>query len=319
MSTSPPSPNMDYILYSFKASLQKFTGEGGFKRLLDSSRLTLLSFLGEFESSQDEVFTKRGDAVMKTRQCLLELNRHFDTVDEIGNTLIQTFGNIIATLDEFHKCCDKMGNNEEDDFFLKFEELRSQNVQLKKLYHEFSALKLTPKRMNSAAIEDLESSFLEASRLVGSSQTGIDVHRRKVQVRQANLNRAHQSGDTQAIQDATSRLSQASNTLESVGAQHFEVVKKAMEKTHFSLEQTSMSSWSSSNVFFAQLGDLFSGLCVSTKAIANICCLIKNMQTVSKKISEEKGQALEVAHAAARNLDLQQESLDPSISTFHSS
>lgn len=310
MPISNEPPNMDYVLYSLKASLQKFTGEGGFKRLLDSSRLTLLSFLGEFESSQDEVFGKRRDAVMKTRQCLLDLNHHFDTVDEIGNTLIQTFSKIIATLNEFHKYCDKMGNDETDEFVLKFNDLRNQNAQLKKLYHEFSMLKVTPKRMNSSAVDTLESSFLEASRLVGSSQTGVDVHRRKVQVRQSELNRARNSGDTEAVEVATARLSQACNTLESVGANHFEVVKKAMETTHFALEQTSMSSWSSSNVFFSQLGDLFSGLCVSTKAIANICCLIKNMQTVSKKISEEKGQALEKFQAGARNLDSKEESIE---------
>lgn len=301
MASPPRSPNMDYLLYSFKASLQKFTGEGGFKRFLDTSRLTLLSFLGEFESSQDEVFTKRGEAVMKTRQCLIDLSHHYDTIDEIGNSLIQAFGSIVETLENFHKCCDLMENSDEDEFVLKFEDLRNQNIKLKKLFHEFSVLKLTPKRMNSSAIDALESSFLSASKLVGGSQTTVDVHRRKVQVRESDLNKAHQSGDEKAVEMAASRLSQETSILESVGAQHFESVKNAMEKTHFALEQTSMSSWSSSNVFFAQLGDLFSGLCDTTKAIANICCLIKNMQSVSKKISEEKGQALGEANPAAKN------------------
>lgn len=287
------------MLYSLKASLQKFKGERGFQRLLDTGRLTLLSFLGEFEASQDEVFSKRSEAVMKTRQCLADLNELFDAVDNISGNLVQTFGRIIQTLEEFHKCCDSElmkvsdeGVDRQDEFEIKFRELREQNVKLRQTYQEFSSLKLTPKRMNSSAMEQVEKSFLDASRIVGSSQTDLNVHRRRVQVRESDLHKAQISGDQVAVQFAQNRLQDASSVLERVGTDHLNVVKIAMDKTKFSLEQTSMASWSSSNVFFAQLGSLFVGFGDSTKAIGNICCLIKNMQSVSKRISEEKGQAL---------------------------
>lgn len=300
MSSVPSSGNMDYMLYSLKASLQKFKGERGFQRLLDTGRLTLLSFLGEFEASQDEVFTKRSEAVMRTRQCLADLNELFDTVDNLSGSLVQTFSRIIQTLEEFHQCCDSElmkasvegEMDRHDEFEVKFKELREQNAKLRQTYVEFSSLKLTPKRMNSSAMEQVEKSFLDASRIVGSSQTDLNVHRRRVQVRESDLQKAQMSGDQVAVQFAQNRVQEASRVLERVGTDHLNIVKIAMDKTKFSLEQTSMASWSSSNVFFSQLGSLFVGFGDSTRAIGNICCLIKNMQSVSKRISEEKGQAL---------------------------
>eukprot|EP00796_Vickermania_ingenoplastis_P002312 gene2312-1449_t len=306
------SGTMDSVLYSLKASLQRFRGERGFQRLLDAGRLTILSFLGEFEASQDAVFSKRAEAVMKTRQCLLDLNELFDTVDTINGTLVETFSRIIQTLEGFHKCCDveaitrteEAMMNERGEFEAKFQELRQQNAKLKESFLEFSTLKLTPKRMNHSAMEQVEQTFLDASRAVGASQTDLDVHRRRVQVREADLRRAQVSGDALETTIATRRLQEATRILEQAGTRHMDVVRRSMDNTKYALEQTSMASWSSSNVFFVQLGTLFNGFGESTKAIANTCCLIKNMQAVSKKISEEKGQALSDAQlAAARHVE----------------
>lgn len=288
-------------MYSLQASLQKFKGERGFRRLLDAGRLTFLSFFGEFQASQNEVFEKRSEAVMTTRQCLMELNDLFDAVDSLGSQLLNTFDRIIETLEVFHSCCDNEIVSCTDDeailesqraFDLQFEELRKQNALLKASYTDFSIVKSTPKRINSAAMQQVESAFLDASKLVGGSQTDLDVHRRRVQVRENDLKKVQNTGNTQEIEYARTRLRDASETLEAAGHQHLCVVREAMDSTRFALEQVAMASWSSSNVFFAQLHPLFNGFGASTRSIANICCQIKNMQSVSKRISEEKAQAL---------------------------
>lgn len=301
MDTLPKADSMDLVLYSLKASLQKYKGEGGLRRFLDTGRLNVLSFLGEFETTQDEAFTKRSEKMMKTRRCLSTLNDLFDSVDRLGSELSDVFSTIITTLHDFHQCCDNVEVVEQDDFEEKFNDLQRQNHELFRSIKEFSSLKATPKRMNCASIKQVEKCFLEASKIVGSSQTSLDVFRREVQVNEASLRKCQKSEDSVAVERALQKLENTTSAMEQLGVEHHEAVKVAMEKTTFALEQASMACWSSSNIFFSQLGDLFNGFGTSTRAIANICCLIKNMQSVSKRISEEKDQALSRAREPMRN------------------
>ncbi|CUG94459.1 Hypothetical protein, putative [Bodo saltans] len=69
-------------------------------------------------------------------------------------------------------------------------------------------------------------------------------------------------------------------------------VLEGRSKLHFSLEQCSMSTWSMYNIFFSQMTNFFDEASKESSTVSKAFASLKNMQGVSKRITEEKRQRL---------------------------
>lgn len=297
------------LLYTLGTSLERFRGANGLQHLLTTGKLSLLSLFGVFERTRDEEYKKRSAAVNETRRCLLQFVDDFEGITESTENLVRKIDRLLGTLEQFHRCCDmevddrsNVGDSDAPPLGQYFRQIREASSRLKGFLDDFSASKITCVDVTRTAIREIEKVNADMSCNVAAALTDFDRQRRRLQMKENELMHAMSratSGENPAVRYAELNYVKESEALESLGRKYIDSLGNAMTATHFALEQSSMTGWASSNVFFVQLGQLFSELSAIGKAIAANLLSIKNSQKVSHQLSEEKRRILREQRAAA--------------------
>ncbi|CAC9510167.1 conserved hypothetical protein [Leishmania infantum JPCM5] len=297
------------LLYTLGTSLERFRGANGLHHLVTTGKLSLLSLFGVFERTRDEEYEKRSAAVNETRRCLLQLVDDFEGITESTEKLARKIDGLLGTLEQFHRCCDmevdgraNAGDSDAPQVGQYFRQIREASSQLKRFLGDFSASKTTCVDVTRTAIKEIEKVNADTSCNVAAALTDFDRQRRRLQMKENEMMHAMSratSREDPAVRYAELNCVKESEALESLGRKYIDSLGNAMTATHFALEQSSMTGWASSNVFFVQLGQLFSELSAIGKAIAASLLSIKNSQKVSHQLSEEKRRILREQRAAA--------------------
>ncbi|CBZ23795.1 conserved hypothetical protein [Leishmania mexicana MHOM/GT/2001/U1103] len=297
------------LLYTLGTSLERFRGANGLQHLVTTGKLSLLSLFGVFERTRDEEYEKRSAAVNETRRCLLQLVDDFEGITESTAKLVQKVDRLLGTLEQFHCCCDmevdgraNVSGSDVPQLGQYFRQIREASSQLKGFLDDFSTSKTTCVDVTRTAIKEIEKVNTDTSCNVAAALTDFDRQRRRLQMRESEMMHAMSrstSREDPAVRYAELNCVKESEALESLGRKYIDSLGNAMTATHFALEQSSMTGWASSNVFFVQLGQLFSELSTTGKAIAAHLLSIKNSQKVSHQLSEEKRRILQEQRAAA--------------------
>ncbi|EPY40910.1 hypothetical protein AGDE_03016, partial [Angomonas deanei] len=235
---------MENLLYSLGVSLEQFKGENGFQHLLQKSKLSLLSFVGEFDRTRDVIFEKRSQSVEKTRKYVLQLDQEFSDVTQTIDKLSNQVTNIFKIMRKFHQYCDSEIEIRNDsapdsapsDFSRYFNEIEALNASLRGAARDFLSTGETVKRLNQGAINQIELLHTAAKKSVALKQTELDTLRRKVQVKQAELSKYSPYHGEYA--NCERELNIASADLEVVGDLYLRELRNAMESTQYALEQT---------------------------------------------------------------------------------
>lgn len=155
------------------------------------------------------------------------------------------------------------------------------------------------------AIRSLDQAHLEVVRQVTAAQTALDLQRRKVQNGNDGLKKLRD--EVKKMPEAHAQKSLRVMQLEQMEASHSvkveeeqqlrsefdQTVRSGLSSLHYALEQSSMSTWSVYNIFFAQMNHFFVDAGNEASEVAKAFAALKNSQGVSKRISEEKRQMLE--------------------------
>ena len=311
MSLQGTSRSIEDLLYSLVTSLERFKGVNGLQRLVTTGKLSLLSLFGEFERTRDEVYEKRSAAVNNTRRCLIQIAYEFDGITGTVRKLMHEMDHLLNTLQNFHRTCDleldDRSTAEDSDarqLLQDFEQIQEKNNKLRKSLNDFCACTGTCADLTRSAVNQLEEVQTHTSCDVSAALTDFDRQRRRVQVRENEMtnamNRASSRQDP-AVQFAEFNYLKESEALEGHGKRYIDSLAAAMTATTFALEQSSMTGWASSNVFFVQLGLLFQEVAEGSKAIAANLLSIKNSQKVSRQLTDEKREFLQRQRAAMRH------------------
>ncbi|KAG5497424.1 hypothetical protein JIQ42_03910 [Leishmania sp. Namibia] len=309
MNLHQTSRGIQELLYTLGISLERFKGTNGLQHLVTTSKLSLLSLLGVFERTKDETYQKRATAVSETRRCLLRLVDDFDQVAGSTERLVRKIDRLVGTLEQFHRCCDMEIDDRlsADDPGVRqlgqgFRQICEANSHLKGSLDEFSASRVTCTDLTRSVIVEIERVGAETSCDVAAALAAFDDQRRRVQMKENEVAHAMSratSGEDPAVRFVEFNYAKELETLDSLGRKYIDSLGNAMTATHFALEQSSMTGWASSNIFFAQLGQLLSEISASGKAIAASLLSIKNAQKVSHQLTEEKQRILQEQRATA--------------------
>lgn len=289
------SRSVEDFLCNLSSSMQEFKANDGFHRLVGTGKLSLLTLIGDFKQTKDTLFERRTFCVGNTRRCLLEVSELFDGISQTAEKLVVKVAKLVEALNRFHEFCDMELERQEEaqqsNVDTKFAEMRKVNLQMRKALDDFQSSRITCSGLTSAALEQLTESESAASRLVNKAQVEFDLLRRKVQGKEANALQ-HQSPGSQTHVAPTSfsefNLSCESAQLQRAGDGYIAALREAMSNTSFALEQTLMTTWAAANVFLLQLTSFFDEFRNGTKKVADTLLVVKNSQTVSKKLSFEK-------------------------------
>lgn len=286
------------MFFSLNSTLQKFKGDDGLQRLFSAGKLSLYSLMGDFQQTKDELFERRTSCVLNTRRCLRQLDEQFDGIVRTTDKLVTQISGVFATLESFHHHCDleleyETETYQEDtqQFDRCFASVKEAERKMRQAMGEFSSANMTCKSLNAGAVTQLEGVDAASITEVGRAQMELDLHRRKVQVLEADMAKLQSrqgmvnEGDFVAAQMG---LQRETDELQVVGDSYVETLRRAMQSTSFALEQTSMTGWSCCNVFFVQLSTMLNELRDNTAGAASIFSTIKNSQNVSKRITQEK-------------------------------
>ncbi|GET90524.1 hypothetical protein, conserved [Leishmania tarentolae] len=309
MNLQQTTRGVQHLLYTLGASLGRFRGENGLQHLVSTGKLSLLSLFGVFERTRDEEYEKRSIAVSETRRCLLQLVDDFEEISGETEKLMGKIHRLLGTLEQFHRCCDMEVNdraNASDSYLPQLEKyfrhIQESGSQLRGFVEDFSASKTTCVDLTRTAIKEIEKVDADTSCDVAAALADFDRQRRRLQVKENEVLHA-MSGATSredpAVRYAELNCMKEAEALESFGRKYIDSLGNAMMATHFALEQSSMTGWASCNVFFVQLGQLFSEMSASGKAIAENLMSIKNSQKVSHQLSEEKRRILQEQRGTA--------------------
>ncbi|KAG5473885.1 hypothetical protein LSCM1_04520 [Leishmania martiniquensis] len=303
MSLHQPSRGIQELLYTLGTSLERFKSIDGLQHLVKTGKLSLLSLLGLFERTKDEVYERRATALSETRRCLLQLVSDLEEVADSSDKLARKINRLIDTLEHFHRCCDmeiddRIGSEDPNVQQLRqdFRQIREANSQLKSSLEDFSASRVTCTDMTRSAITEIEKVSAETASDVAAALADFDDQCRRVQMKENEV--AHVMSRATSREDPAVHFAEFSyvkelELLDSLDRKYIDSLGNAMKATHFTLEQPSMTGWVSSNVFFAQLGHLLGDISASGKTIAVCLLSIKNAQKVSHQLTEEKQRILQ--------------------------
>lgn len=306
MALRKTTKSVDELLYSLGTSLQQFKGQNGLQRFINAGKLSLLSFVGDFEETHDQLFTKRTDSLSNTRRCLLTLNDLFEDVTRYATKMAGKVEQITKTLDQFHECCDleldnpeyaeNSGNAVGEE---KLREMAKLSAEMNRALNEFCSSASTCESLNASTVAQLERVDKETSGSVGKAQTDFDAQRRRTQLKEDDVNRLRSGGNypgREVLRLAEFGLQRENEALQVVGDEYFISLQEAMTSTSFSLEQTCMATWASSNVFFVQFGTFLKEFETRIHATGKLLIDIKNSQHVSKQIGVERAARLAALH-----------------------
>ncbi|CAJ1029906.1 hypothetical protein, conserved [Leishmania lindenbergi] len=308
MNLQQASRSIHEMLYTLGTSLDRFRGANGLQHLANTGRLSLLSLFGMFERTRDENYEKRSSAICETRRCLLQLVDDFEGIAGTTEKLMQGINRLLVTLEQFHRCCDieiddriNVDDSAINQLEQCFQQIREANSRLKGSLEDFSTSKATCVDITRNVIMEVEKVNTDTSRNVAAALTDFDHQRRRVQMKENEMAQAmsRTSREDPAVRFAELNYVKESELLEGLGRKYIDSLGNAMKATHFVLEQSSMTGWASSNVFFVQLGQLFSEMSASAKAIAANLLFIKNSQKVSHQLTEEKRRILQEQRATS--------------------
>ena len=208
----------------------------------------------------------------------------------------------------------------DDDTMHKFE------MKMKAMFAELNeTVKGSCLGISKSSIHQIDEAYVKITSSVNRAQTAFDTKRRETAViarevealkaEVAELTQRHQPGGSvhSSSSSSNTKLSARSTLLEqreqalSERCQEQEkllvlyrtAVGEGMKNLHFALEQVSMSTWSTYNIFFAQLGNFFDEATVETRRAAKALVDLKNAQNVARVISEEKKHRMAQAASAA--------------------
>jgi hypothetical protein len=315
MNLQSASRGIEDLLYSLETSLERFKGVNGLQRLVTTGKLSLLSLFGEFERTRDEVYEKRTTAVNETRRCLIQIADEFDGITATTQKLGRKIDHLLTTLENFHRTCDlelddrsTADDSDAQQLLRDFVQIQEKNNKLKTSLHDFCTSTSTCADLTRSAVAQLEEVYTNTSCDVSVALTEFDRQRRKVQVRESELTSAMSRASSRqdpAVQFAEFNYLKDSEALEGCGKRYIEALASAMAATTFALEQSSMTGWASSNVFFVQLGLFFHETTEGCRAIASSLLSVKNAQKISRKLTDEKRHLLEQQRGATRDAGLQ--------------
>jgi hypothetical protein len=216
---------------------------------------------------------------------------------------------------------DELRSIADDDLMQKFEQ------RMKGLFAELNeTVKGSCLGISKTSIRQMDETYVKTTSAVDRAQTAFDVKRREtaatakeVEALKAEIAELKSSNRGVAVSNSSSSsscgskiaaktaqleqkealLSEQCQMQERLLRLYRGAVHEGMKNLHFGLEQVSMSTWSTYNIFFSQLGSFFSDATVETKRAAKALVELKNAQNVARVISEEKKQRLLKAAAAA--------------------
>jgi hypothetical protein len=161
-----------------------------------------------------------------------------------------------------------------------------------------------------ATLSDLDLTHHSVVHTVTQAETAADLQRHKVDSAKRAIKKLRDEINTfpDGTRNKSLRVMQLEQTEASLAnkvdesnslqqeCQH--AVLEGRSKLHFSLEQCSMSTWSMYNIFFSQMTNFFDEAAKESSTVSKAFASLKNMQGVSRRITEEKRQRM--AHAEAR-------------------
>lgn len=311
MSLQNTSRSIEDLLYNLGSSLEKFKGVNGLQRLVTTGKLSLLSLFGEFERTKDEVYERRATAVNETRRCLIQIADEFDGISGTTQKLVSKLDHLFSTLEYFHSTCDMELDDrstavdaDAQQLLRDLAEMHEKNNQFKKSLHDFCSATSTCADLTRSAVVQLEEVDTSTSYDVSVALTDFDRQRRRVQVKENEVTNAMSKASTRqdpAVQFAEFNYLKESEALEGYGKRYIDSLAAAMAATTFALEQSSMTGWASSNVFFVQLGLFLHEMMEGSKAVAANLLSVKNAQKVSRQLTAEKHHLMQQQRAAVGN------------------
>ncbi|KPI84691.1 hypothetical protein ABL78_6260 [Leptomonas seymouri] len=311
MNLHSTSRGAEDLLYRLGNSLEKFKGVNGLQRLVTTGKLSLLSLFGEFERTRDEVYEKRSAAVNETRRCLTQIAEEFAGITGTAQTLVSKVDHFLSTLESFHRTCDMelddhstAEDSDAQQIIRDIVEMQERNTKLKTSLNDFCITTGTCADLTRSAVAQLEEVNTNTSCGVSIALTDFDRQRRRVQVKENEVISAMSCASSRqdpAVQFAEFSYLKESEALEGYGKRYIDALAAAMTATTFALEQSSMTGWASSNVFFVQLGLFFHELTEGSKAIAANLLSVKNAQKVSRRLTDEKRNILQQRTALGDN------------------
>lgn len=195
---------------------------------------------------------------------------------------------------------DKTASEREDD-----QKIQLFQTKMKRMIAELrETVEVNCKGICQATLADLDRAHHEVVHDVTQAETAVDLQRHKVESAKRSLRKLKEEVNT--FSDGTRSKAQRVMQLEQgeagLGAKmeeshnlqlaYQQAVLQGRSNLHFALEQSSMSTWSMYNIFFSQMTNFFDEAARESQTVAKAFTSLKNMQSVSKRISEEKRQRL---------------------------
>ncbi|KPA80640.1 hypothetical protein ABB37_04828 [Leptomonas pyrrhocoris] len=316
MNMQSTSRGIEDLLYNLGSSLERFKGVNGLQRLVTTGKLSLLSLFGEFERTRDEVYEKRSAAVNETRRCLIQIADEFEGITGTAQKLVHKIDHLLNTLVCFHRACDMelddrstTDDSDAQQLLRDFAQMQEKNNKLKTSLNDFCTSTSTCADLTRSAVAQLGEMDTSTSYEVSVALTDFDRQRRRVQVRRNEFTNAMSSASSRqdpVVQFAEFNYLKESDALEGYGRRYIDSLAAAMTTTAFALEQSSMTGWASSNVFFVQLGLFFHDMTEGSRSVAVNLLSVKNAQKVSRQLTDEKRTLLQQQRTAARDSTTQE-------------
>ncbi|KEG14635.1 hypothetical protein DQ04_00371210 [Trypanosoma grayi] len=283
--------DVEHVLHDVSVSLRQFQGPNGLRCLLEHGKLSILSVLGEFQKTSDEVYSDRMKVVSQTRAALMRLTDQFEMVGKTVESLIFQLDEVFSDLQQFMEVCERhleskspSVNGEEE-----FSSIQLVGSNLRTLANDLTCnIKVNCCGIQSASLGQLEETYADVMYEVGRAQTSFDGQRRKAQVCENELKKARSGAQSDRVEVAEGKFQRSLEALQKSGDQYNGILQRSMDKTSFVLEQVSMSTWDASNVFFLQLSTFFKDAVKGFDQVADTLLSVKNGRGVSKRINSEK-------------------------------
>ncbi|KAF8276429.1 hypothetical protein TcBrA4_0129940 [Trypanosoma cruzi] len=294
--------DVENVLHDFSTFLRQFQGSNGLRCFLDQGKLSLLSAMGEFKQSSDEIYDRRMKVLSQTRVSLMKLSDHFDAVGNAIETLFAQLDGLLSELHNFKEICENHLEMATETFSeqAEFISINSLKVKLRALSQELtSSIRTNCCGIQSSSIEQLDKAYLDVKCEVSRTQTAFDVWRRDAEVCESKLLKSRSGSSHDQVRELEFKLRRLLERLHESGDKYHEALQGSMNKTSFLLEQVSMATWAACNVFFLHLSVFFKDAMNGFELVASALSSVKNNRSVSRRINLEKQAAAAAAATVA--------------------